>query len=750
MTIETQIKKYHLFLDESGGFVEAKSRGTEAAAGVIVSSQEVGFIAPYRSDIRELARKTIKTVLIEAGCSPDKKIHGKDLSKGTLNTLVGKLLPYFKEYDWQPVRIVNEERVAYGTNREANQTNIVAELVLRLFEMKASHSTDEIDIYLKHDNIKLAEGSGGRAPYMTQKAILRPIDEYLAFVANRRGVAAKQAHWHLRVPELFGDAQTQAELQICDLFCTITKNDYEKCYPVLRSELEALFGEYDQTMKSYDLLREVDELVTKFNSYGLAIRSLAEFIYLVEGGSNSEATEKRLAHILDQLISVGKRSRDAQLVPLVSWLDQIIGTQRLAAAGYEIAIWIQDRVIAPLGQRLGASNQEDSINWFDFAISRWALTAANHQGNVSGGRQVMERMQTLQPSLAKRSEHIPLLMDGIVTQAVHQMDTFNFDNALKQLQWVADSLAHQSSALADLMPEAINTNTSPKYELRARALGTLTSALILQGFKDEDEFAYARLVSDDAIEEFVDLDDKARQYQLRSHLESNIGDFDEARNYLLRSFDPKTEFSEAPHDMLAQKFNETRQDSGFSFQFALAHWLRIGAKACLKGADEEAVSFYDSFLGSKVANTPWSRGERADYPANIILRFLAINQAFRGDSVNAMKSLNRLQDITKKQSDSLILRAIQVAAFSEVAAMLWPSDESAVLVGNQPRRHDFEPTLGVRQQLNLDQNPESSFFPFLSGRFTKWRNTIGSLNAIDVDSAKARELLLEISNSVPY
>lgn len=753
MSLPEKKQEYSLYLDESGQFLKHSTdpKERESAAPQDFPDQIAGFFAPRSKTIAAEASEIMKKACSKARLPYDGKSHAKYLGVAYINLLLPPLLEELKKRNWQPVRLVNKETVVYGP-RISTYTNMVAELVLRILQSKAKEVDDHVYINLigaivtLDEKIVLPSGKE-HARIIEIEEYLQTISDYLNWAANQRNILREQLRWGISKINL-KDAVKTPELQICDLLSNASHKNYSKCTPDNAKLLKIAFGDFDQTIETKDLLAELDRYIER-QEFGEAILRLARVFCL--GSETSyfrNAAALRLENAVNRLCQIGVRGRNSHLLFVTARLEQLIGERREANLGATFTHWLQSAVIASLRRYLQVTQSDSTIDWFEYVVARWQMTAANHRGIFTESDRALTIMKRLQPSLAKRSECYPILMEGIITQAVHEMDTFNFDAATKNLQWISSSLSSQADALKDLMPD--DFEVAPHYELKARALGTLALNLILSRPKSDADWETARRVSNEAIYEFVDLDDKSRQYQIRCHLETNAGNFSEARRYLYMSFEPALDSTNVSHEMLAQAFNKTGEARGFTFQFSLAHWLRIGFAAVLNGDRIEAEKFVHCFRRSKVADSEWCKGERSTFPAHLILRFLSVIQASQGDIGSAMNTLQRLQKVINDGSFSFIMKAIEVATFAEVAALVPPfSPEFDVLLGDQVSKCQDEPGSGIKQILmHVLQNKNINTFPFLARKFGDWQESVGRLIEGDLSEEDVRDVLLGIGHDV--
>lgn len=667
------------------------------------------------------------------------KFHANQLSAATVNALIQQLIPELKERDWQPVRLVNKEEISYGTRRETIYTNMVAELVLRIIEERAKHSEQRTSIHFT--GAQFAHRKGAIIPKIDYK---QQIQSYLGFAALRRGLTEEQLKWNLLSVHLF-DAKVTPELQICDLLSYASYENYKRCSPQIKPRLQAAFDVFDQTMKTRDLLGRVDELIEgEEQAFGIALIRLVESLYHSDdSGHSRESTINRLNHIIDRLIQIGARGRNAHLMFLISWLDQLIGQQRLLETGYSVAHLLLNNLEQPLRTRLESINQEKTIDWFSYAVRRWALTSANHRGALLDAERECQAMQQLQESLAQQWEQVPLLTDGFIVQAVHQADCFDFRQAGKRLELIADSLKVQSQILQNFMSGG---NAQPiHFDVRAKALGTLIQCLTLAGLDNASDLQRARSASDEAINEFISLQDKARQFQYRCHLETVAKDFVTARRFLMKALRPLQEPADISHQGLAHAIRRLETEDGFNFRFTLMHWLRIGAKAGLAEDSAEFNSFTKAFGSAPFNSSDWCTGKIEDWPAHLILRFIAIVQALSGQTEASITSLQKLDEITPNDGKHLTLSTITLAAYAEATAILWERPEAKSLIEVLRQKG-----LQIKQDLEFLQQNTTKHFSTLENKIQYWQDKIESIYSGEMDKGAAQSTLLSIAKDILY
>ena len=731
--------EFDLYLDESGTFTETSTNPNERAEnrkqGQRFPSQLVGVLIPRGQLTETTARKVLEASFNAAGLILGSEVHGADLPRGdSYDALIKGLVAQVSAKQWQPIRLINQEGVSYG-DRISTYTNMVAELVLRICEQKSREGIPEISLRLFYASVKLGENADGSPIFLEQKEYSKRLQEYLAFLAVRRGLAIQSSHWKIEHLE-WGSGRTWPELQICDLISNASHNNYRKCGEEASAALRDAFGAYDYSMVVRLVLEQADQLVQD-GSLGLALRGLAERLIQDDGGGEvRREARQRLDQILEKLSRFTAPPRNAQLALLTGWLEQLINQQRSLDLGYRLTLWLQKEVNAPLRARLGESVSH-TLTWFSYALHFWALTACNHKGDLVNARKEAKALEQLVPDLAGQWEHVSLLMEGLVAQAVHQTDCLEYDEASKRMELVANYYRDLSSLFADAFPEVFPECV--RSDLRGKALGTWLQNEIYAGSYDLARLTKAREISEQAIEEFSFLCDNERQYQYRCQLDTVAGNFQVAREYLARSL----HLDDTSHSTIAREINTL---DGVSQGFALLHWLRLGTACYLSGDKLEWEDFASALKQSKLLNSPWCKGEASDdYPTHGILRRVALITAIQGERNNA--ALGRLRNLDPIKKGSMVLGIIQLATYAEVAALTWQTEPS------QAQRLldcDDRDRLGLKQLLKAMSEQSRDLFPSVWQITQSWSNVLKRVIEPENANENVREFLLGLGRTVNY
>lgn len=720
---------YDLWFDESGQFTETSTRPWEHQKPQSFPSQLAGILVPRGA----LTSSVAETMLAEAHRAArlpfGDEVHGMQIDQDRYVSLVHNLLEQIRARGWQPVRLVNAEGVRYG-DRSTTYTQMVAELVLRVLRELARQGEPQVELHLWGAIVVLGRDGRDQPIFLQEEEYNERIQKALAFVAVRRGLAADLAGWKVASMRT-ASGKKRRELQVCDLLSNSSHAGFKR----LPADTERLFrdilGAYDQTL----VLRELFEKVDDFLAAGALGRAL---MLLAESGIDptqvhDEAFRRRVTRAVGRLSGLGARSRDPELATLVTWIEQVIEHHRALKEGRLLASFLLQQVEAPLRALLEATGRASELDWFCYALHRWTLTADNHLGDLVGGRVTVGKLDALTPSLAQRWEHVPLLMQGLIAQAVHRTDCFAYDDASARMKVVSGYYGELSGLFSTLMPEVFPETI--RSNPRAEALGTWAQTETYAALREPKRLVTARDISEDAIAEFSSDDDRARQWQYRSHLETIAGDFAEARKYLAKSLGLQVYTHDAIGGAIAA-LREPRLQG-----FPLLHWLRLGrAGAMLAGEREE---FFAALKVHKTFSSPWLTGGFDDYPVHGILRQAAVIHALQGLVSEVMGSLTHL----RRASSGLVLSTIVLSATVEVAGLLWAKHRPGALALLDGKDKDKP---GALQQLQALSHAAKEGVPELWVVFEPWEGVIRSVLGGNLAGRDPKDVLLGLTRVVPY
>lgn len=666
---------YRLFLDESGDFTEGKKAKKAASPQSYPPSLFAGYIVPPEPSISGMPIEQAATAILtaaykKAGRNLPNKIHATNhWTKKSMNfdKMLIELVSQLRKAGWQPVRLVNADQIDCN-NRERTYTRILAELALGICQEKIAQGEMPGTLHFFCDNLSLWKNQ-----IIKPQEYKKSLAEAFEFASMRQGISGWEFDSNIQLKR----AQEWRPLQICDLLSHATYNNYAKCGDEARKALEEGFGPYNFTLHLREL-RERINLLREEGSIGQAVTVVAKD--LLKRDAEDQQANHWLEGLLKDLAGRSAISRNGQLAIVINWLEQMIDVQRKLPFGHKLSRWLVENVASPLRKSFGSNSGElHTLDWFSWALHLWALTASNHLGELQNAQAEVNALQELKPRLVGQWEYAPLLMHGLLAQAVHRTDCFKHQEASVLAKTVADYYKDLADLFQNPMPGHLPESKSVHSSWRGRALGTLvqseTFAFLIDG--KPTHLDKAREASKLAIEEFAAESDKQRQYQYRCQLETAAEKLDEARKALAQGVGlPEN----ATHHQIAKTINDLGATAPVAQRFALLHWLRLGNVACRHGGEQRKR--FLTALQEKTAflNKPWGTSDDGHYPEHGILRYIAAIHAQRSTWQQALPPLNKLcMELNPIAKGQVVLGTVQLAALAEVAGWLWDKDHASAV-----------------------------------------------------------------------
>jgi hypothetical protein len=654
---------YDLFFDESGTFMEASSDPEERmqAKDQNYPSQIVGFLAPKGTLDRRSAERLLQAARTKVGTN---ETHATEIGDSSQhNDLTREILDGASQHGWQPVRLVNEERVQYG-DRATIYVNMVAELLIRIFQQKLIEGEKRVTIHVTAAIVLLEKTEQGELIFLEQDQYIQRVRESLAITSVRKGLASRSACWKVGGVRL-RSGKNWSELQLCDHISNASYRNFRRCDDGAKSLLKSAFGPYDQTLHIRDELERA-VLLAQDGSLGSAVRTLGESLMRTSGGTQpQDASHQLLRKLIIGLVGVEQRARDAQLAVLVTWLEQLIELQRSLDIGLRAAEWMEHELASPLCVEVEKANAGD-IDSFCFAVATWKLMAYNHKGDLVGAARESAKIGKYGKQVALNGEAIQLLVFARILLAVHETDCFDHIEAVESMEQVVQKYG----AVVDLLVEEFSDGAGKgQSDLRAMALGTQAQALMFASLGNPILCDKAREVSDSALSGFRNDSDRCRQLQYRAQIETFAGNYVDARQRLAEGIGADG----SSHDAIRDRIVALDKDG--AADFPLLHWLRLGATlAKSKGANVENSVFLQAFEKYRIPEAYWMHGN-AIYPTHGILRYAANIFAVAEHREQTRRAWKRLCHLFHGASDDpIMLRLIQVAAGAELIVLCEDSD----------------------------------------------------------------------------
>lgn len=657
------MKTFDLYFDESGNFEEspivtpAAIQRTERPQ---FSSQLVGILAPAGELTKESADSILQKIHTDLKHPLGDQLHATETHDDSYyQPLVQKTVRALRSREWQPVRLLNSERLGYG-DKTATYTNMVAEFVVRILQrLSAEHTEGVVSLNITGATVMLKEQGGEGLTRLEEKEYLSRMNEYISMLAVRYGIAYEHRRWEVSSFRLLSGRYHRA-LQLCDVLSNASFKNFRRCSIETKKLFVPAFGVYDFTLTNTDLLNQID--YHRLNgSLALSLQTIAETWFSRLHPTIKAELKKRLELIVDQLSRLPAETRNIQLRQLSDWVAQYLELRNLLLCE-QMSGWLEQHVALPLIEACGDTLRSDVV-WFLAMLLNLRLGQHNHRGEIFQAKALSERLENLYPLLSANWEHAPLLTKAMTFRAVHLNDCCEYDKASRIMGAAADYYAGLSSLMADAMPGVFPERVRSRH--RGIALGTRLQSEMYAGLSDPSRFEIARTLSDEALDEFTAYDDLARQQQYRCQLETFAGKCTEAREWLAKSLSC-TAIDHAAIAGAIETLSNGRQG------FALLHWSRIALAAARTFDSKELDAFIQAFDRSPLSKSGWVMASQAEYPAHGIRKHLSVAFAGAGRYKESWEFASRLERLETVKMPALVL--IRLAGLLEVAA-LWSKEQ---------------------------------------------------------------------------
>ncbi|MCG8424018.1 MAG: hypothetical protein MJE77_39505 [Proteobacteria bacterium] len=700
----------------------------------------MGLLVPT-GDIRADAEKVHREAHERAGLELSAEVHATDILRthpDAYRTLIAHVVDQVSTMRgrptmrWQPVRLVNSVHLGFGDVLQ-NHTNMVAELVTRIFERLHQTANCPIAIGLVVEAYRVLGTDNHEDFVIEPEEYRRRLDERIALAILRRGQAQSSSTWSISRITLGG--KRWRELQLCDLLSHASFNQFRNCPMSHRPRFQAMLKNFDFKLAVQPELVQIDEALEQCD-FASAVKALAIASALGRSSDTDAFLERRRA-VEDALTRTNAPARAPHFQIILSWLEQLIDIQRRADMGRALSQWILKELVPSLQNRL-REIERSTLLWFELGLQRLILTASNHLGDLQTGRMACTTVDKLLPRIAGQWDHISIMMEALVAQGVHLTDSFEHEEVIRRLAMVAQYYQDLGSLLCDAMPSVFPERV--RCNLRGKALGTALQAQTFAAIDEPEQLDHARKLSDEAIDEFCTPGDKERQYQYRAHLETIAQCFKDARGWLAKGL----KSSDADHASIGGAIATL---TSFDKGFYLLHWLRLGAEIHLARNLREATAFDAAWQSSRLGTSPWLTADSMYYPAHGIRRRAAIISAKRGDENAALSAVGRLRALSKDTSASLTMYLIEAATQIEIAALLGLNGQPArrLLDDSEPGRR------GASQLVQLMMREWTASLPGIQRLLEPWPDAISAaLVAKKAERGSHARTLLRLARRIPY
>ena len=348
---------------------------------------------------------------------------------------------------------------------------------------------------------------------------------------------------------------------------------------------------------------------------------LAEAIYSACGFGMKELPDdyreiffKLLTNKLKEIGSIGRKFQYNSISQI---LYNLVENREYDAANYFIDAL--DKKIFPL-----LEEQKFELEEFYFDVHFYKLTVATHQGNTLAEQNEINFCRKFLPNLPSTCETLDYYLKYKLREVEHLINIYDFETALNELDKLEKILTNMVE-LVKMIDGLGKFGQDIRSTTLGKVIGSRTMVKIYLSYKDPRYIESARKDSDTAIENFTNPNDKARQYQLRSMLETVAENFSESLEWLGKAFN--VEDTPTPSKVL----NAIINFKGMNI-FGFLHFVNLMA-AMMTAKDPLAKKMYDVWINQNAESV---LPKNMHYPMTLIYRQIGKCRALQGNK-NAIK-----------------------------------------------------------------------------------------------------------------
>ncbi len=545
------MKKYQLFLDESGSFIEnrngKKVQNPSVVAGYLTENKECNEL--WAKNIFK-ETKNLNSSFSKISIDP---FHGlESFNNPNLTAFVTALLQ--RLCNNKGIRLVEFKNMKGLDIVNSNTTylNILTEGIIQLIKELLAGTQDEVRL-----DITYAERSGIKISEYTERLNERLILQLAAFPQQTKNRFKYTIQW--------GSAKKKYVLMLADAVCSAVRG-FTNLFSREEKEIIKSLKNRPKGLR-YSVLenkawKNMEEL--------LVDNRLADFVYhwyirIDDDKALKEHEDKFKEIVIEKFKTSSPNFIRSQFKLLSQIIDSIISERK-----YKVANIVMDHLFNDFFPILEQAGVEVKRHLFDLHFYR--LTTCTHQGAVALGTREMQICDELLKKIEWTYEDLEYLLSYKLRKVEQQKNAFDFRGALETLTRM-EKLLKESLLVISMVDDLGEFTKNIKSKMLGKVLGSkvavesylLDEMPVLKGLILQD--------SDKAIQQFTERADIARQYQTRAMAEYRLGNYENA----VKALKEAAGVTDDKLMMLVRRFKENRDE------FGLMHYANIMALATAEG-----------------------------------------------------------------------------------------------------------------------------------------------------------------------
>lgn len=623
------MKKFQLWLDESGDFLNNDldpSKNPSLVGGVLITDGAV--------TTDELKRIYVS----ESGTNI---IHLNEM-KDNVGIFVRNVLRELKDKIDAFVIFENSERLL-NINEDDTYLNVLSQGIIKLYqELTIKHGDIELEVLIavrlanKLNYSEIIDKSEYRK-YVKKKILYEDLSDIID--ESRLGLS-------------FGSARKDQKLMLSDIVCnaylTIDSKKFKGYKEEILETIEKKIYKFSLTERLADTLLKKYVLEENF----------CNAILLVLTSKSLKNDHERRKIILDRLTSLDSARINLHLDNIINYLNCLVLDQKFEE-GKAYLTSIENYLEKELEQRGLDKKLGNAYNKFIFDTKLLLLTIYTHEGDVLSSERIISECNNNIGKYIINFENMNQYFTFKIREGIHRQNIFDFNGSELEMEKVITTL----NDILDVMPmvkgfDAIGENIKSEILMKARGTRLLANILRLKQVEKANvgEFTQAlRDESDKIIEGFKSDKDKSMQYQFRSNLECEAGNYEAAVEYLIKSMGEGCDNIKA----LAKEVINN------SSPYPLMHYTKIMSEATME-KHVLAKELYIAIVNEKFERSKWFNLdiEESNYPSMVTYWRMG-NYLIEDNSIAAaLKYIDKAIAIGDRHSKNLTIRGINLGVMA--------------------------------------------------------------------------------------
>ena len=595
------MKNYYLYLDESGKFQESVNTG--------LSSIVAGFLSQNWNCTDTRAENLLTQVKANnqnfstINISP---FHAMEDTSIHIFQFIVELMERMAERNVQFV-IFKSQKNYNIVNSDVTYLNVFAEGLVNLVQRLLAQTNEEITlnvVYASRLNMKAENEIIGSHIRIEENEYTERIEERIAWRMARLNLSIRNK---IQINLSVGNARKLKSLMLADAVCYAMRGGKKKFDAEQRQRIKNL------PTYSFSLL---DQISWSSIQNALIENRLAEAIYSVFGFGMPELLDDYreifFELLTNKLKEIGNIGRKFQYDSISQILHNLVENREYDAANYFIDAL--DKKFFPLLEK-----QKFEFEEFYFDVHFYKLTVATHQGNTLAEQNEIYLCRKFLPYLPSTCETLDYYLKYKLREVEHLINIYDFETALNELDKLEKTLTDMVE-LVQMLDGLGKFGQDIRSTTLGKVIGSRTMVKIYLSYKNPQYIESARKDSDIAIENFTNPNDKARQYQLRSMLETVAGNFSESLKWLGKAFNVEDKLTPA------KVLNAIINFQGLNI-FGFLHFVNLMA-ATMTANDPLAKKMYDAWINQ---NAESILPKDMHYPMTLIYRQIGKCRALQGN-----------------------------------------------------------------------------------------------------------------------